>query len=44
MCVAIETSKRSNIGTLLRCAVAFGSEAIIIIGDTDYGTHGAHGA
>lgn len=44
MYVAIETSRRTNIGTILRCAVAFGCKAIIIIGDKDYGTHGAHGA
>lgn len=42
--VALETSKRTNIGTILRCAVAFNCEAILIIGDKDYGTHGAHGA
>lgn len=36
--------KRKNIGTALRCAVAFGAKAVIVVGYADFGTHGAHGA
>jgi hypothetical protein len=44
MYVGVETTRRTNIGTTLRCAVAFGCEAMIIVGDINYGTHGAHGS
>jgi len=42
--VAIETYRRRNIGTILRCCVAFGCKAIFVIGSDKYSTHGAHGA
>jgi hypothetical protein len=42
--VAVETNRRTNIGTILRCAVAFGADAMVIIGSKKYSTHGAHGA
>lgn len=44
MFVVIGTTRRTNIGTTLRCAVAFGCEAVIVVGDANYGTHGAHGS
>jgi len=42
--VAIETYRRKSIGTLIRCAAAFGAKAIIVVGSLKYSTHGAHGA
>ena len=42
--VAIETHRNRGIGTFLRCAVAFGASTVIIVGSTQFGTHGAHGA
>jgi hypothetical protein len=44
MYVAVATTRRTNIGTTLRCAVAFGCTAMIVVGDINYGTHGAHGS
>jgi hypothetical protein len=44
MFVGLATSKRTNIGTTLRCAVGFNCDAILIVGDMNYGTHGAHGS
>jgi hypothetical protein len=42
--VAVEIHRRTNIGTALRCAVAFGADAMIIVGSKQFSTHGAHGA
>ena len=42
--IAIETQRKDNIGTILRCATAFGAQALIIVGSNKVGTHGAHGA
>ena len=42
--LAIEVKNHQNIGTYLRSAVAFGADAIIVIGSTKFGSHGAHGA
>jgi hypothetical protein len=44
MFVGLSTSKKTNIGTTLRCAVGFNCDAILIVGDINYGTHGAHGS
>ena len=42
--LAVEVKNHQNIGTHLRSAVAFGANAIIVIGSTKFGSHGAHGA
>jgi hypothetical protein len=44
--VSIETTigKKSNVGTVLRCAVALGASALIVVGNKTFATHGAHGA
>eukprot|EP01041_Mallomonas_annulata_P007846 gene7846-16054_t len=42
--VAVEAYRRKNIGTILRCAVAFGAKYLFIIGSNKFSTHGAHGA
>lgn len=44
MFIGLSTGPRTNIGTTLRCAVGFNCEAILIVGDKNYGTHGAHGS
>ncbi len=45
MMVAIEVAKKhASIGTLLRCACAFGAKEIIVVGWSVYSTYGAHGA
>ena len=41
---AVETYRHKSIGTLLRCACAFGAASVIIVGSPTYSTHGAHGA
>mmetsp|Transcript_6242 Transcript_6242/g.9414 ORF Transcript_6242/g.9414 Transcript_6242/m.9414 type:complete len:215 (+) Transcript_6242:37-681(+) len=43
--LAVETkSRKTNIGTILRCAVAFGCDALCIVGCNSFSTHGAHGS
>lgn len=42
--MVLETKPKQNIGTVLRCAVAFGVNTIVIIGSPKFGTHAAHGA
>lgn len=37
-------SNRNNLGTVIRCAVAFGAQAVVIVGASRFSTHGAHGA
>jgi len=37
-------NKKQNIGTLARCATAFGVEEVILVGSNKYSTHGSHGA
>lgn len=44
MILAVETYRHRSIGTILRCASAFGATCIIVIGSPLYSTHGAHGA
>ena len=44
MYIVIETVRNQNIGTTLRCAVAFGATALIIVGSDKISTHGAHGS
>ena len=44
MFVCVETRRKKNIGTLMRCAVAFGASNIIIVGSPKYSTHGSHEA
>lgn len=44
MYVVIETVRNQNIGTTLRCAVAFGATSLIIVGSDKVSTHGAHGS
>jgi tRNA(Leu) C34 or U34 (ribose-2'-O)-methylase TrmL len=41
--VVVETPTRTkNIGTIIRCAVAFGATAVCIYGYSTFSTHGAH--
>lgn len=43
--LVVETDTRSrNIGTALRCAVAFRASAVCVYGFRSFSTHGAHGA
>ena len=42
--VGIEVARNQNIGTVLRCAIAFGAEYLVIVGSNKFSTHGAHGA
>lgn len=42
--LGIETSKSGQIGTKVRCAVAFGCTMVCIIGNRKYSTPGSHGA
>jgi hypothetical protein len=42
--LGIDTSKSSQIGTKVRCAVAFGCSMVCIIGNRKYSTNGSHGA
>jgi len=44
MYLVIESSRNQNIGTTLRCAVAFGAKALILVGSEKISTHGAHGS
>lgn len=44
MILAVETHRHKSIGTLLRCASAFGASCIVVVGSPQYSTHGAHGA
>jgi hypothetical protein len=44
MIVATEVAKYQSIGTLIRCACAFGAKEVVIIGSLSYSTYGAHGA
>lgn len=42
--VAVTVAKGQCIGTLIRCASAFGARELLIVGSLNYSTHGAHGA
>lgn len=42
--VAVEQARGGNVGTSLRCAVAFRADAFVLVGSSKYSTHGAHGA
>lgn len=42
--VCIETHRNKSIGTLMRCAVAFGASMIVIVGSPKFSTHGAYEA
>lgn len=42
--VVSSCSSRQNLGTVIRCAVAFGAQAVVVIGAARFSTHGAHGA
>ncbi|KAJ1442870.1 hypothetical protein B484DRAFT_441933 [Ochromonadaceae sp. CCMP2298] len=42
--LAVETHRHKSIGTLLRCASAFGARCVVIVGSPQYSTHGAIGA
>jgi hypothetical protein len=41
--VAVEQRRGANVGTALRCAVAFRADAFVLVGSNKYSTHGAHG-
>ena len=38
------THKANNLGTVLRCAAAFGVEQVVVVGCNKCSTHGSHGA
>lgn len=42
--IQFNVSKKHNIGTLARCATAFGVRAICLVGSRQYNTFGSHGA
>lgn len=42
--VCVETHRNKSIGTLMRCAVAFGASMIAIVGSPKFSTHGAYEA
>jgi tRNA C32,U32 (ribose-2'-O)-methylase TrmJ len=42
--VCVETHRKTNVGTIMRCAVAFGASLLIVVGSRTYSTHGAHEA
>lgn len=42
--VAVECYRQEQLGTLIRCASAFGVKAFFIVGSSTFSTHGAHGA
>ena len=42
--VCVETHRNKSIGTLMRCAVAFGASIIVIVGSPKFSTHGAYEA
>ena len=44
MCLAIECWDKRGIGSIMRCAAAFGASEIAVVGSFKFGTHGAHGA
>lgn len=44
MIVCVETHRNKSIGTLMRCAVAFGASIIMIVGSPKFSTHGAYEA
>eukprot|EP01039_Chlorochromonas_danica_P000775 gene775-840_t len=42
--LAVENYRNRSLGTLIRCASAFGATAVIAVGSSHFSTHGAHGA
>ena len=42
--LCVETHRNKSIGTLMRCAVAFGASIIVIVGSPKFSTHGAYEA
>lgn len=42
--LCVETHRNKSIGTLMRCAVAFGASLIVIVGSPKFSTHGAYEA
>eukprot|EP00904_Undaria_pinnatifida_P014106 jgi/Undpi1/9826/HiC_scaffold_27.g12280.m1 len=42
--VVANPSSRNNLGTLIRCAAAFGVEEVVVVGESKWSTHGAHGS
>ena len=42
--VCVETHRKTNVGTIMRCAVAFGASLLVVVGSRTYSTHGAHEA
>ena len=37
-------SNKNNLGTLIRCAAAFATEEVVVVGARKWSTHGAHGS
>jgi hypothetical protein len=42
--LAVETRRNQPLGTLIRCASAFGVTALVVIGSKHFSTHGSHGS
>ncbi|CAM9543052.1 unnamed protein product, partial [Laminaria digitata] len=42
--VVANPSSKNNLGTLIRCAAAFGVEEVVVVGAPKWSTHGAHGS
>ncbi|CAN0526963.1 unnamed protein product, partial [Scytosiphon promiscuus] len=42
--VVANPSSKNNLGTLIRCAAAFGVEEVVVVGASKWSTHGAHGS
>jgi tRNA C32,U32 (ribose-2'-O)-methylase TrmJ len=42
--VALTVLQANNIGTTIRCAVAFGASRMLLVGQRRYSAHGAHGS
>lgn len=42
--ICTEVDRKLCIGTILRCATAFGAAEVVVIGGKHYSTHGSHGA
>lgn len=42
--IALTVLQANNIGTTIRCAVAFGASRMLLVGQRRYSAHGAHGS
>lgn len=42
--IAVEARRNQPLGTLIRCATAFGISSLIVVGSKHFSTHGSHGS